>query len=642
MSVSIRFQIAGYPAAEWLAPTVLKIRELASETDTGKFKLGDGATGWSGLPYLSFWSKWGRIEGALTDQADLTAALAGKQATIAAGTTAQYWRGDKTFQTLDKAAVGLPNVEDKSSATIRGETTSLNVTAALGYIPTSVTGLTGSLTVVAFKVGLGLVKADVGLGSVDNTSDANKPISTAQATALAGKEPAITAGAVGQYWRGDKSWQTLDKAAVGLGNADNTSDANKSVSTAQAAALALKSPLASPTFTGVPAAPTAAAGTNTTQLATTAFVAALGGLKIDVTQKGAASGVATLDAGGKVPTSQLPPLAITSTFVVNTQAAQMALVAEEGDVAVRTDVSRSYIRNAGTAGTMADWNELLTPTDAVISVNGMTGAVTVSTITGNAGTASTLQTARSIAMTGDVTYTVSFNGGANVTAVGTIAANTVTFGKFVAATAASIVGATAAGNFAQLTPASARTVLGLVVGTDIQAYDGDLAAIAALTTTPFGRAFLVLLDAAAGRAALALGTMATQNANAVAITDGSAALGGTLRHSSGTQAARFEGTPTGAPVGASGLGSEIGVFAGFVFHQAYNRTTSAYIPFMLDGSTVSLRPGGSAALTAKSTAINIIAQAYATDAAAGAGGLVGGDVYKTSDGAGGFFAKIKA
>jgi len=36
--------------------------------------------------------------------------------------------------------------------------------------------------------------------------------------------------------------------------------------------LGLKAPLASPTFTGVPAAPTAAAGTSTTQLATTAFV----------------------------------------------------------------------------------------------------------------------------------------------------------------------------------------------------------------------------------------------------------------------------------------------------------------------------------------------------------------------------------
>jgi hypothetical protein len=37
------------------------------------------------------------------------------------------------------------------------------------------------------------------------------------------------------------------------------------------AALALKAPLAGPTFTGVPAAPTASAGTNTTQVATTAF-----------------------------------------------------------------------------------------------------------------------------------------------------------------------------------------------------------------------------------------------------------------------------------------------------------------------------------------------------------------------------------
>ena len=37
-------------------------------------------------------------------------------------------------------------------------------------------------------------------------------------------------------------------------------------------ALALKAPLASPALTGVPTAPTAAAGTNTTQLATTAFV----------------------------------------------------------------------------------------------------------------------------------------------------------------------------------------------------------------------------------------------------------------------------------------------------------------------------------------------------------------------------------
>lgn len=41
-------------------------------------------------------------------------------------------------------------------------------------------------------------------------------------TALSGKEPTITSGTTSQYWRGDKSWQTLDKASVGLGNVENT------------------------------------------------------------------------------------------------------------------------------------------------------------------------------------------------------------------------------------------------------------------------------------------------------------------------------------------------------------------------------------------------------------------------------------
>lgn len=44
---------------------------------------------------------------------------------------------------------------------------------------------------------------------------------------IAGKEPTISAGTTSQYRRGDKSWQTLDKTAVGLGNVDNTSDSTK-------------------------------------------------------------------------------------------------------------------------------------------------------------------------------------------------------------------------------------------------------------------------------------------------------------------------------------------------------------------------------------------------------------------------------
>ena len=54
---------------------------------------------------------------------------------------------------------------------------------------------------------------------------------------LALKENIITPGTTLQYWRGDKSWQILDKLAVGLGNVDNTSDIDKPISTATQAAL---------------------------------------------------------------------------------------------------------------------------------------------------------------------------------------------------------------------------------------------------------------------------------------------------------------------------------------------------------------------------------------------------------------------
>lgn len=42
------------------------------------------------------------------------------------------------------------------------------------------------------------------------------------ATAASTYEPKITAGTTAQYWRGDKTWQTLDKTAVGLGSVENT------------------------------------------------------------------------------------------------------------------------------------------------------------------------------------------------------------------------------------------------------------------------------------------------------------------------------------------------------------------------------------------------------------------------------------
>jgi nicotinamide mononucleotide (NMN) deamidase PncC len=112
---------------------------------------------------------------------------------------------------------------------------------------------------------------------------------------------------------------------------------------------------------------------------------------IPLTQKAANNGVATLDSTGKVPNSQLPPLAITDTFVVNSQAAMLALSAQVGDVAVRTDVSKSFILKASPATTLANWQELLTPPNAVLSVDGRVGAVSLTDLYDASGAAATAQ-----------------------------------------------------------------------------------------------------------------------------------------------------------------------------------------------------------------------------------------------------------
>lgn len=95
------------------------------------------------------------------------------------------------------------------------------------------------------------------------------------------------------------------------------------------------------------------------------------------------------------------------------------------------------------------------------------------------------------------------------------------------------------GGTAATTAAAARTSLGIVIGTDVQAYDAELAAIAGLVsavdTVPYftgsgtaavadfttaGRALVDDATAAAQRTTLGLGTIATQAASAVAITGG--------------------------------------------------------------------------------------------------------------------------
>lgn len=89
----------------------------------------------------------------------------------------------------------------------------------------------------------------------------------------------------------------------------------------------------------------------------------------------AAGNVPVLDSNGKLVEGIIPAVAITETYVVDSQSAMLALSAQVGDVAIRTDVSKSFILQSLPATTDANWKELLTPDCKVISVNGKQGAV---------------------------------------------------------------------------------------------------------------------------------------------------------------------------------------------------------------------------------------------------------------------------
>ncbi len=95
--------------------------------------------------------------------------------------------------------------------------------------------------------------------------------------------------------------------------------------------------------------------------------------KIDITQKAANNGVATLGIDGKIPSNQIPAISFQSATVVSSQAAMLALSsAIAGSIAIRTDVSKNFVLSALPSSTLSNWIELATPS-SVTSVNGSAG-----------------------------------------------------------------------------------------------------------------------------------------------------------------------------------------------------------------------------------------------------------------------------
>ena len=111
----------------------------------------------------------------------------------------------------------------------------------------------------------------------------------------------------------------------------------------------------------------------------------LNGIEASADVTDTANVVAALSAGTGVAISgggaiSVTAVALTTVQTAANQSAHLALTAQEGDIVVRSDENKTYCHNGGSAGTMADYTLLATPTDAVLSVAGNTGAVSAAQI----------------------------------------------------------------------------------------------------------------------------------------------------------------------------------------------------------------------------------------------------------------------
>lgn len=162
---------------------------------------------------------------------EIAGAVAGAGASIndAGTSTSSVWSSSKTSSSISAAAAALVASSPATLDTLN------ELAAALANDPNFATTMTNALALKAPLASpaftgnpTGITKAHVGLSLVDNTSDATKPVSAAQAAANA-----LKANTASPTFTGTVNGITA--TMVGLSNVNNTADSAKPISTAQAA-----------------------------------------------------------------------------------------------------------------------------------------------------------------------------------------------------------------------------------------------------------------------------------------------------------------------------------------------------------------------------------------------------------------------
>lgn len=405
-TLDVKIQIRNDTKNNWTTqnPVLLK-GEMGVETDTRKFKFGDGVSDWKTLEYAS-------ATGAIIMNKAPTPTDSGYDVGAmwvdTAANKAYLLFNNTANQAVWKQVVTPDDLSDLGAGDMLKSQFANNPKAEQGYVNAAIVADTANATKGTLTAGsktfngsadVTVTADDLGaLTAVPSEYVKNTDYGTAETGGVvkstAKGTDTVTIGADGTMTIGKASEAVAADTATALatgrtisvaGDATGTSPVfDGSVNVTIPLVLA-NSGVVAGTFTKVTVD---AKGRVTEGVAdlTAADIPELTLAKISDAGTAAAKDFGTaegnvpvLGAGGKLSEAVIPAIAITDTFVVDSQSAMLALEAQQGDVAVRTDVNKTFILKVAPATTLANWVELETPTDAVTSVNGLTGAVTLTT-----------------------------------------------------------------------------------------------------------------------------------------------------------------------------------------------------------------------------------------------------------------------
>ena len=438
--MATRMQQRRGTAAQWTAanPT-LAAGEIGFETDTNKFKMGNGSSAWTSLAYFvdasivfdssevqslvdaGVASLVGNAPNALNTIWELANAING-DANYSYTVTTNLNNLSNTVTAQGNSITSLEAADISLSNSISGLTSSLSshasqtsnvhgISNTYNLVYTDNAALTNERTPVNLSVTEGKIAnsavtaAKIASDAVETGKILNAAVTAAKLASNSVETAKIANGAV-----------TDEKIANNIAQSHIANLTTDLGLLASQSSVDLKAPLASPALTGTPTAPTAAAATNTTQIATTEFVRAEVAALVN-------SAGATLDTLGEIATAlgndanlsstlttsiglKAPLASPTFTGTVTVAAAGVAFT--DGTQTKEGVPSRTPIISKTASYTLTDTSER----DSLIEVNSASG--TTITIPLNSAVAYPVGTTLDILQTGAGQVTIAGDSGVTV------------------------------------------------------------------------------------------------------------------------------------------------------------------------------------------------------------------------------------